>query len=77
MRAFYSLAKPRTRARKTPECLSALLQGAAEVGLAAVDLEAGVGDFGGGLGEEESAAVEQGKRDEGGEEAEEGLHQAH
>jgi len=55
---------------------SGLLQRSAEVGLAAVDLEAGVGDFGGGFGKEEGATVEQGKQEEGGEQAA-GFHQVY
>ncbi len=56
----------------------ASVQRTAEVGLAAVDLDAGVADFRGGLGKEEGAAAEKRENGEGKEGAEERrLHLVH
>ena len=47
------------------------VQRTAEIGLAAIDLDAGVADFRGGLGKEEGAAAEKRENGEGKEGAEE------
>ena len=59
-------------------CSLASVERTAEIGLAAVDLDAGVADLRGGLGKEERAAAEKRENGEGKQGTEEQrLHQSH